>query len=83
MTLAKKRRILNNALAKIKNTTLSDWLKEASSISNEISNALEGIYCGREGRIHVQLPGEFNKLYITMGWYSISNHPKVEYAYVS
>jgi hypothetical protein len=63
--------------------TLSDWLDAAASISKEMVEAVEGIYCGREGRIHVQLTGDYNKCWITMGWHTVANTPKVEYAYVS
>lgn len=57
-------------------------LEEASDICPELSQALEGIYCGREGRIHEELGGFYKGLYITMGWFTI-NQTKVEFAYVS
>ena len=82
MTLQQKRNNLNKALSKINNTILNDWLKEASDICPEISEALEGIYCGREGKIHEELGGQFKGIYLTMGWYTI-HHPRVEYAYIS
>jgi hypothetical protein len=76
---AQKRKTFQKALENIKATSLQDWLDEASQISPEFSKALEGIYCGREGRIHEEL---CDGIYITMGWYTV-NTPKVEYAYVS
>lgn len=82
MTLQQKRNNLNNALGKIQSQTLGDWLKEASCICPELSEALEGIYCGREGRIHEKLSGDYDGVYLTMGWYTILT-PKVEYAYIS
>jgi hypothetical protein len=82
MTLQQKRNNLNKALNKISSQILDLWLKEASDICPELSEALEGIYCGHEGRIHEELGGFYKGLYITMGWCKI-NHTKVEFAYVS
>lgn len=73
---AKLRNQLNRQLAQIKDMSLQGWLDEASKI---FGDAVEGIYCGREGRIHVEVG---SGLYLTMGWYTV-NTPKVEYAYVS
>jgi hypothetical protein len=70
----------NKALSKIEDKRLQPWLAEASKISPEFSTALEGIYCGREGKIKEEL---CDGIYIVMGWYTISDNPKVEYAYVS
>ena len=73
---------LNTLLNKIPNNTpLEQWLKQASEIDPRLNEALEGIYCGREGRIHEQL-GESN-IWLTMGWNTVLNTPKVEYAYFS
>ena len=80
MTLAQERKRLNNLLNKIEAKDLQTWLKEAQEIP-ELIQALEGIYCGREGRIHEQL--SCGRLYITMGWYRIEGPARVEYAYIS
>jgi hypothetical protein len=82
MTLKQKRNHLNNALSKISSSILDDWIREASKICPELSEALEGIYCGHEGRIHEELGGFYKGLFITMGWYKI-NTAKVEFSYVS
>ena len=82
MTLLQKRRFLNKELNEIKNTVLQDWLNSASKICPEMSEALEGIYCGKSGRIHVELCGDYKGCFLTMGWHTIIR-TKVEYAYVS
>ena len=79
MNKTQKRKAFQKALNGVKSITLSEWLKEASGISPEFSTALEGIYCGNEGRIHEEL---CDGIFITMGWNTITT-PKVEYAYVS
>lgn len=78
-TLSQIRKNLNNQLNKIEVKNLNDWLKEASKIP-ELTTALEGIYCGKEGRIHSKL--EDYNIYITMGWYTV-DQTIVEYCYVS
>jgi hypothetical protein len=83
MTPSQQRKKLNNALAKIKSKVLQDWIDEASDICPELEIALQGIYCGREGRIHEQLPSPYSSCYITMGWHTVANDPKVEFAYIS
>jgi len=80
MALAADRRRLNNLLSKIKTKNLQEWLSEASKIP-ELASALEGIYCGREGKINEEL--SCGKLYISMEWYCIDGPARVEYAYVS
>ena len=83
ITPAQKKIQLNAKLLKLKNMELQNWLKEASDICPELATALEGIYCGRDGEIHEQLSGDYNKLWLAMGWYTVSTTPKVEYAYIS
>lgn len=74
---------LNRELQKINSKVLNDWLKEASDICPELESALEGIYCGEEGRIRESLGGQYEGLWITMGWYTVYKDPKVEYAYIN
>lgn len=83
MTRQQKRNNLNKALSKVKGIVLQDWLDEAGNICTELKEALSGIYCGRDGKIHEELTGEFTGLFITMGWHTVSDYPKVEFAYVS
>ena len=64
-------------------TPLQDWIDKASNLHEDISSALEGIYCGREGKIHEPLHGEFEGTWLDMGWYTVLDTPKVEYAYFS
>lgn len=80
MTKRTRKNQWNSALSKIEDKRLQPWLDEASKISPEFSTALEGIYCGREGTIKEEL---CDGIYIIMGWYTVSDKPKVEYAYVS
>lgn len=84
MTKAQKRRMYNKLLSRIvhknRNLTLQEWLDEASKINIEVSAALEGIYCGLEGRVHEEIE---DGLFLTMGWYSVVDVSRVEYAYVS
>jgi hypothetical protein len=82
MKLAQKRKQANQLLSTIKVKNLQDWLDEAARLPG-LEDALEGIFCGREGKIHEPLTGEYEGLYISMGWYTVSSNPKVEYAYVS
>lgn len=83
-TPKQKRDYLNSKLSKIPSrTVLQDWLNQASGICPELATALEGIYCGREGRVHQKLTGGFESIYLTMGWYTVTDTPRVEFAYVS
>ena len=77
-----------NALSKLlckipSNTPLQEWLDKASELHPSLQKALEGIYCGREGKIHEQLPDFGYDVWITMGWNTVSTTPRVEYAYLS
>lgn len=83
MTKTQKVNKLNKALSKIELKGLQNWLNYASEIHPSMKTALEGIYCGREGRIHVPLDDFYTGCYLTMGWYCVSSDPRVEYAYVS
>ena len=80
-SLQSKRTRLNKELSKIKNMELQSWLNEVSKIEG-LSDALEGIYCGREGRVKAELSGCYRGLWITFGWYTVIA-PKIEFAYVS
>jgi hypothetical protein len=82
MTQQQKRNFLNKKLNTIQEKNLSTWLNRASSICPELSEALDGIYCGEQGRIHQELGVFYSGLYITMGWYKITS-TKVEYAYIN
>ena len=74
---------LNRTLAQIPtNCPLQEWLDKASEINPSVAKALEGVYCGREGRIHEAVEGLPREIYLTMGWHTVST-PKVEYAYFS
>jgi hypothetical protein len=80
MSRSQTRKHFQKQLHGVKSTELQEWLEKVSNISPEFSAAVEGIYCGREGRIHEEL---CDGVYITMGWHTDSTNPKVEYAYVS
>jgi len=87
MTLAQKRRILNKMIdgipANIFRGSLQDWITYVANIHPDFAVALEGIYCGREGRVHEKLGGKFEGLWLDFGWYTVSDTPRVEYTYVS
>lgn len=76
---AKAKRKIQSALNKIQANSLQEWLDEASKIDG-LQEALNGMYCGKEGSIHVEC---VHGLWLHMGWYTVSTTPKVEYAYVS
>jgi hypothetical protein len=82
VTAAEKRKEkhrLNKRLATLANKrmSLSDWLKAASEMHEDLHTALEGIWCGTEGRQTTVMPG-WNAM-ICVGWYN----GKVEWAYIS
>jgi len=83
MSRTQKKNQLNAKLLKVNAKQLQEWINETSQIKPELNLALEGIYCGKEGKIHEPLTGECEGLYITMGWYTVTDTPKVEYAYIS
>lgn len=70
---------LNNQIAKLDGLPLSQWLDAAS----KIIPMEDGIYCGREGRVKEQIQITDYEIWLTMGWYTVSDTPKVEYAYLS
>lgn len=75
---------LNSQLSSLgTNLPLQTWLDKASDLSPSIAEALEGIYCGRDGRIHEEVKGLERPVWLTMGWYTVDSTPKVEYAYFS
>ena len=79
----KKRNFLEKQLRKIpNNSSLQEWLDKTSKIAPDLATALEGIYCGHEGRIHQEIGGEYKGIYIVMGWHTVAETPRVEYAYV-
>jgi hypothetical protein len=65
------------------NLPLQTWLEAASAINPSVSEALDGIYCGSDGRIHVEVSNMGHFIWLTMGWHTVLNTPRVEYAYVS
>ena len=62
------------------NLPLQEFLDKASTISADVSLALDGIYCGWEGRVDEPL-GDFG--YIHFGWYTTGTVKRVEFCYVS
>lgn len=82
MTKGQARKKAGKLITQVKQGPLQEWLHAAANIEG-FGAALEGFYCGREGSINVELSGEFVGLYLTMGWHTVSDTPKVEYAYVS
>lgn len=74
---------LNKQLANIgSNVALQTWLDEAAKISTYVSAAIEGMYCGHEGKIHEEVIGYNHSIYIIMGWHTVTT-ARVEYAYFS
>lgn len=75
---------LNRELAKIgNNVPLQEWLDKASEIHPAVAKALEGFYCGPEGKMHDKVPGLEYEIWLDMGWYKVSTVEKVEFAYFS
>jgi len=64
------------------NVPLQEWLDKAAKINPNVSKALDGMYCGHEGRIHEQVEGFDYEIYLTMGWHTVTT-ARVEYAYFS
>lgn len=74
---------LNNKLAEIgTNVQLQEWLDKAAQIDPGVAKALEGMYCGHDGRIHEPVEGLGHDIYLTMGWHRVAT-VRVEYAYFS
>jgi hypothetical protein len=63
--------------------SLSEFLAAAAEIHPDLSPALEGIYFGREGKVHEELHGELRGAWLAFGWYAPADRPVVEFAYVS
>lgn len=76
-------RQINGALSKIGVVPLQEWLDRAADLHPAIAQAVEGIYCGREGKVHQELSGELAGIWLTFGWYTPGSTPRVEYAYAS
>jgi hypothetical protein len=58
--------------------TLSDWLGRIEALGDDdLSTAIEGMWCGRSGRVTLDMAGTTSCL--CMGWYE--SH--VEYSYIS
>lgn len=75
---------LNRDLSKLgTNLQLQEWIDRASEVRPEISEALDGIYCGHEGNLKEEIKIDAHTVYLVMGWYTVANNPKVEYAYFS
>lgn len=56
--------------------TLAEWLVRMSTQAPELRDAIEGIYCGRDGRMIESIDSRHN---LVAGWHD----GRVEYAYVS
>jgi hypothetical protein len=57
--------------------TLSDFIVRARDTHIDVADALEGIWCGRSGKVEVDLLGGRHMLVVT--WYE----GRVEVAYIS
>jgi hypothetical protein len=58
--------------------TLGAWLDRVRSLNHPLlTEAVEGIWCGREGRITIDLPGTPSMLCV--GWHNA----RVEWSYLS
>jgi hypothetical protein len=77
-----KRNRLRAQLFKIEsNIPLQEFLDRASAVSDDMSAALDGIYCGREGEVRCEPVGDY--AFITFGWYTTFQTPRVEFCYIS
>ena len=72
----------NKKLSNLSGSILQHFLDQASTWPG-FAEACDGIFCGSEGKIHEPLSGDYQGLYLTFGWYTVSDKPKIEYAYVS
>ena len=69
-----------NAVAKTSDggPDIGTWLNRIRALGNPLlTEAVEGIWCGKEGRETIDLPG--TKSMLCVGWYS----GKVEWSYLS
>jgi hypothetical protein len=64
------------------NVPLQQWLDEAAKISKYVATALDGMYCGHDGKINEEVIGYDYPIFITMGWHTVTT-ARVEYAYFS
>lgn len=77
-----KRNRLKAQLFKIEsNIPLQEFLERASAISDDMSAAIDGIYCGREGMVRGEPVGDY--AFLTFGWYTTFKTPRVEFYYLS
>jgi hypothetical protein len=84
MTRTQQKAKLNKVLSDIPSSApLQEWIDAVSKLHEDFSKALEGIYCGREGKIHEELHGDFERFWLDMGWYTVADTPRVEFAYIS
>lgn len=77
MTFTRK---IRNAVCKTSDglPTLGVWLERVRAIGDDrLTAAIEGIWCGREGRVTLELAD--SKSVLAMGWY----RGKVEWSYIS
>ena len=77
MTFTRKTR---NAVCKTSDglPSLGTWLERVRALGDPtLTEAVEGIWCGKEGRETIDLPG--TKSMLCVGWYS----GKVEWSYLS
>lgn len=85
----KRLRYIRKEIGKLSSKMLSlqDWIDSAKQIDPLVDEAVEGIYCGTEGRMNVQLGN--TRYYLFMMWYidpaaaDRGVKPKVETCYVS
>ena len=73
-------RSLRNKVAKASDggPDLGTWLMRINALdSAALTEAIDGIWCGRTGEVRLELPGSNSML--CMGWYN----GRVEYSYLS
>ena len=73
-------RSLRNKVAKASDNgpSVGEWLDRIRALdSAALNDAIEGIWCGRDGRVTLDLPGSNSML--CMGWYN----GRVEFSYLS
>ncbi len=57
--------------------TVTEWLARIEAIQNQaLSQSIEGIWCGREGRVVIPVSPQSD---LIVGWYN----GKVEYSYLT
>lgn len=71
---------VRNAVCKASDNqpSLSEWLNRIQAINDPLlTEAIEGIWCGRDCRVSLDLPG--SKSMLCVGWYN----GRVEWSYIS